>query len=300
MKVWLRFSLEKMRVGSIVVGVALAALAMGASGTEQATATKKYPPYPDVWGYELPWPAKNNRQSAIMIFKKDDGDYVAMYIERIHNKRRKDGSCCEQKYQFSGISFFSREKWDGDEVGRFAENHRQDRVPQRFSQPNPWILKDGTELRQGGVSQGPCPNKLAWYLMMLDKEKNILAEKRLIYLLERSIKMPVAYPCERNELLVSKQDQVTMRVQGVEPYIIPLDDGTFLLYDQGGNILVRFDRNFTTKSELLNRNVFVVDRQDMDVFVAQYLKERNLDYNDQTANDGAYDYVAHIKMRGEK
>ncbi|PYV83772.1 MAG: hypothetical protein DMG05_25565 [Acidobacteria bacterium] len=89
-------------------------------------------------------------------------------------------------------------------------------------------------------------------------------------------------------------------MQGVEPYIISLEDGTFLLYDQDGNIIMRFDRDFNTKSELLNRRVFVVDRQAMDAFVLEYIKRRNLDYNDQTLNDAVYAYVANLKKAGAK
>ena len=267
---------------------------------QEKSVVKKYPPYPDVWGYELPWPEKNSRHSGTMIFKKGDGDYVAMYIKQITKVRRKNGSCCDLKYEHAGQSFFSGKKWDGKEVGDFAEQHREDRVPREFGKPNPWILTDGSELQRKTKGADRCLNYLDWYLVLLDPEKKVVAEKHLIYLLEEPIKTPVCYPSERNENLVGKQRTVTMRVQGVEPYIISLEDGTFLLYDQDGNIIMRFDRDCNTKSELLNRRVFVVDRQAMDAFVLEYIKRRNLDYNDQTLNDAVYAYVANLKKAGAK
>lgn len=237
-----------------------------------------------------------------MIFKKTDGDYVAMYIEGITKKRRKDGSCCEQEYQHGGVSFFSQKKWGDKEVGDFTEKHREDVVPWEFGKSNPWILTDGSEVQQtsdGDHSPG-CSNYLGRSLRLLDSVKTALAEKRLIYLLDKTITKPVCYPRERNENLVGKQSMVTMRVQGLDSYVIPLEDGTFLLYDQNGNVFMRFDREFNTKSELLNQRVFVVDRQSIDAFVAEYITQNNLDDNDQTHNDAVYAYVNKLKKAGAK
>jgi hypothetical protein len=262
---------------------------------EPSTAVKKYPPYPDVWGYELPWPDKNSRYSVIRIYKLPDGDFLAHYLEQAKTQRG-DGSCCDSKD--AGISFFSGKKWDAKAADKYADEHREDLVPREFSKPHPWILTDGSELQEKTRGAGRCLNYLDWYLRMLDPEKKVVAEKHLIYLLEKPIKDQVCYPSERNENLIAKQRTVTMRVQGVNPYIIPLEDGTFLLYDQNGNILMRFDREFTTKSELLHRKVFVVNRQAMETFVLEYVKQRNLDYNDQTLNDAVYEYVTNLKKAG--
>ncbi|CAI4029615.1 hypothetical protein DNFV4_00033 [Nitrospira tepida] len=287
----------------ILAGLCLMAtggVAWAGETAKEPAVTKKYPPYPEVWGYELPWPEKNSRHSGIMIFKKDDGDYVAMYIERIRKQRRKNGSCCDLKYEHAGQSFFSGKKWDGKEVGDFTEQHREDRVPQEFGKPHPWILTDGSEVQEATKGASRCLNYLDWYLRLLDPDKKVIVEKHLIYLLERPIKEPVCYPSERNENLIGKQKAVTMRVQGVYPYIIPLEDGTFLLYDQYGNIIMRFDRKFNTKSELLNRKVFVVDRQALETFVLERVKQRNQDYNDQTLNDAVYEYVTNLNKAGAK
>lgn len=282
--------MKKLLFALLLVGLAWPALA-------EDQPTKKYPPYPDVWGYELPWPDKSIRHSSIRIFRLPDGDYLATYLKQMRKHRRKDGSCCEYHSEDAGTSFFSGKKWDGKAADKYADEHREDLVPREFGKPHPWILTDGNEVQEG-TRAGRCPNYLDWYLRVLDTAKNVVAEKRLIYLLEKTIAEPVCYPSEMNENLIGKQRTVTMRVQGVQPYIIPLEDGTFLLYDQDGNIIMRFDREFNTKSELLNRRVFVVDRQAMDAFVLEFVKQRNLDYNDQTLNDAVYEYVTNLKKAG--
>jgi hypothetical protein len=289
-----------LRLVLLALGVVLAPLVLAEEAAQQAATVKKYPPYPDVWGYELPWPDKNSRQSSIMIFKLDDGDYLAMYVKQMRKQRLKDGSCCDLQFENAGLSFFSQRKWSGKEAGDFTNKHREDFVGRASAQPTPWILTDGSELQEKTKGAGRCPNYLDWYLRILDPEKNIVAEKHLIYLLERPIKEPVCYPSERNENLIGKQRTVTMRVQGVAPDVIPLKDGTFLLADTNGNVLMRFDREFNTKSELLHRKVFIVDRQSMETFVLEFVKQHNLDYNDQTLNDAVYEYVTNLKKAGAK
>src|SRR5206468_13098628 len=113
---------------------------------QEKSVVKKYPPYPDVWGYELPWPEKNSRHSGSMIFKKGDGDYVAMYIKQITKVRRKNGSCCDLTYEHAGLSFFYGEKSEGTEVAEFEELLREDRVPRKFGKRNLLILTDGSDM----------------------------------------------------------------------------------------------------------------------------------------------------------
>jgi hypothetical protein len=152
------------------------------------------------------------------------------------------------------------------------------------------------EISDGDHSPG-CSNYLGRSLRLLDPIKAVLAEKQLIYLLDKPIKEPVCYPRERNEGLIGKQRMVTIRVQGVHAYVIPLEDGTFLRYDQNGNVVMRFDRELNSKSELVNHKVFVVDRQAMDAFVEEYMKQRNRS-DDQILNDAVYAYVTHLKKAG--
>src|SRR5690349_2477652 len=102
--------------------------------------TRKYPPYPDVWGYELPWPDISNRQSAISIFSLLDGDFLATYVKHTSKQRRKDGSCCEYQSEDAGLSFFSGKQWSGTETDNHADEHREDRLSTGSLKPRPWIL----------------------------------------------------------------------------------------------------------------------------------------------------------------
>ena len=69
---------------SALGGVALAPLgwaegpAQTGEAKKDAAVAKKYPPYPDVWGYELPWPGKDDRDSSMSIYKMPDGDYAVL------------------------------------------------------------------------------------------------------------------------------------------------------------------------------------------------------------------------------
>jgi len=108
----------------------------------------------------------------------------------------------------------------------------------------------------------------------------------------------VPYPCERNENLTAKE--MTLRVDSIEPHIIPLDDGTFLLYDQGGNLILRFDRSFNSRSDLLDRKVFVVEHGELVQYLQEYFRKNGLDSNDQTINDGVYEYIVSLRKAGGK
>ena len=79
---------------------------------EPSTTAKKYPPYPDVLGYELAWPDKNSRDSQMTVYRMSNGDYVATYIKHAFQGKRADGSCCDStdlKLDFAALSFFSQE-----------------------------------------------------------------------------------------------------------------------------------------------------------------------------------------------
>jgi hypothetical protein len=38
----------------------------------------------------------------------------------------------------------------------------------------------------------------------------------------------------------------------------------------------------------------------METFVLEFVKQHNLDYNDQTLNDAVYEYVTNLKKAGAK
>ena len=76
---------------------------------------------------------------------------------------------------------------------------------------------------------------------------------------------------------------------------IPLEDDTFLIvgFLQYQNppyiVILRFDKDFKTKSDLLNKKVFLINEE---------IYQKQMLLNDQAANNFFYNYL--IKLRKEK
>jgi hypothetical protein len=62
-----------------------------------AEEAKKYPPYPDVWGYGSPWPT----QSHVNLYKMPNGDYAITY-----KQEKQAGNEYVVKFFFSGKEIY--------------------------------------------------------------------------------------------------------------------------------------------------------------------------------------------------
>lgn len=96
------------------------------------------------------------------------------------------------------------------------------------------------------------------------------------------------YPCEGNEDY--DKDYFMRQVSVPEWNVLPLEHDTFLIYSANENLILRLDKDFNSKSDLLNRRVFLIDA---DIYrkITNALRRRD----DQALNDVLINYVLTLK-----
>ena len=233
---------------------------------QEKSAVKKYPPYPDVWGYELPWPAKRDRYSHLHGYNVQNGDVIFSYAKEVIKSNRKDGTCCDVTFKFGSLAFFSQMQGDlsTDEYNIFSDKYQNPQPLSRIPLPD----KGGIEFK--GDCVGGCCSNFNQYIVKKDRFGKILWKKHLICLLDEPLEMPLKKRCA--DAAVLPNDTYTARVLQLVSHLIPLDDGTILAYDLEGNVIIRFDSEFNSRSELLNRKVFLVDHDVIEGIISQLAK----------------------------
>src|SRR5256885_6947906 len=120
---------------------------------QEKSVVKKYPPYPDVWGYEFQYPDKADRSMHIDVAKMPDGEYVVTYRKGPGELLRKDGTCCDFSEKFSALSFFSTERkgLSGETYNTFWKENRANRV-----RADSVVFEDGSLILREGSMVGNC------------------------------------------------------------------------------------------------------------------------------------------------
>ncbi len=257
---------------------------------------KKYPPYPDVWGAELPI-SKKVSYAGIDVVKMPDGDYLITYIKDWIKVKEKEKRVYVGKFLFSGrVIDFTTEEY----------NNFFDRIRNEKREIKSWLLVRSTAT----VFSDGSSMKLIWsthpkynlpfdnYMEIKDKYGKVLMQKKLLYLYNRPLKNEIPI-LERNFDYKGKYYYEKVNWP-TELRYVPLGDDTFLIIgfleyqDPPTIIIIRFGKDFKTKSDLLGKKIFLVDEG---IYrKAQGRKEFPL--NDQEANDFFYNYLT--KQRGEK
>jgi len=222
-----------------------------------AEEAKKYPPYPDVWGVELPWPRENDRYSMIDIAKISDGDYLIKYYKtKKEIKIKTEHGLLPALIGRQGISFFTGKIYSQQEISISDKNAKLSGIERQKQ----IIFKDGSKIE---LKHDPVGNfYTTGYIAKEDSNGKILSEKILLYLYDKPIKTKIDETRERN--WDYKKAYYFKKVENISAFFIPLEDDTFLLYDYGGNIIIRFDKDFKTKSSLINNKVFMLDKKKTD------------------------------------
>ena len=251
---------------------------------------KKYPPYPDVWGYEFPWPGKGDRNSSLNITKIADGDYIITYVKKREKFKRKDGSCCDYIHKYEGLSFFSGKIFTEDEYKKIRRENIKSGLKIISNEGN---IIESISIATSAHCASPFYDH---YIIKKDRNGKIIEKKMLLYYYDNSQKTDINKYCERNNSY--SKDYILKRVENVYAKVSPLEDGTFFLYDPEGNFIIRFDEKFSTKSTLINRRVFLVNRLDFEKIYEKQSKEGRI--NDQEMNDAVTNYLINLKKEAAK
>lgn len=256
------------------------------------TQNVKYPPYPDVWGYEFPWPGKDDPKSQIGVRKMENGDYMISYVKSRSKYKRKDGSCCDYIRKYGSILFFAGEARDlsVEELNALGQSYKE--ILQKQV-----VFRDGSSIKYKSDDYSKAPDPFSLYMIKEGKDGKIVSKKYFIWLLEKPIKKEIckALACDRNDNF--KGRYMIKRVENILPNFISLEDETFLFSDYfDGNFIVRMDSDFKTRSHLLGRRIFILDN--MIIKEIQNKLKNKGEYNDQTMNKAVFDYIE--KMRKEE
>ncbi len=281
-----RFYTARLRLSAAVAGaIAAAALALGlglaparavAEETPPAEAAISYPPYPDVWGRELPYPVDGSYYLDQEVFEAPDGRVIV-------NIDASPSDSGESEYRV--LDFFSGEMWAVDkktsaEIAYGGEYRRM----------LEWdlILADGGWLENESHRVSNCTITYDLHFIKYDRKGKIVADKMLVYLYDRLVRVLVNPYCE----ISGGRDHFYQNWRQIEPAFAPLKDGTFLAYDTRGPFIVRFDPDLNAPF-IDNRRLFLLDRAVVMDLVDEALARAGSGL--QNVNDVIYDYLIELR-----
>ncbi|MEW5949277.1 MAG: hypothetical protein AB1711_07670 [Thermodesulfobacteriota bacterium] len=251
-----------------------------------AEEAKKYPPYPDVWGYELP--VYGMRPSLTQVAKMSDGDYLIIYTR----ERKAEEGKVQGNYTAAWVLFFAgaSKDFEKDERGKTWKTVTDENRNIKYTIKPKVNFSDGSSIEYKS-DLGNCADPFDRFLQKKDKNGKVIAEKILLYLYDKPTKSDINSICERNwdydkDYYFKKVDNMSVH------YLIPLEDDTFLiiLYCPESIVALRFDKDLKTKSDLMGKNIFSVDRNTL-INMRSKLK----DSSDSGTSDALAKYLLKFK-----
>jgi len=212
-------------------------------------APKRYPPYPDVWGIDLPVAQERafgtcgNPSASLYLLPDGELRFLVFYWEGTTTKECQ-GANRRSKYFF--VDFFRQsitEVPEGTYEAFRRENHH--RLVLSSSIRADLKLESGDIIRHGQLGvpdRETCPRNLTWRLERLDPSGAVVNTRYLFELLK--IPDEITLPPECTGLDAPRQFKVRVvnRLQG----IAKLADGTFVAWGGYSPAIFRFTADFET------------------------------------------------------
>ncbi|MBN9287987.1 MAG: hypothetical protein BGO43_00575 [Gammaproteobacteria bacterium 39-13] len=234
--------------------------------TEELPTQKFFPPYPDVWGYDISdFPAMREGLADVDAYRMSDGDiwFVIDYSFKYKDPMKYHVGYKDEKYIL--LKFFKGEQieLDAEQLRELSNELEGKKISKADSQVN---FKDGSFLKvDPGTGAARClpPNFIRHFYILSDVEKN-----------EKKFSILAASP----HVKVSRDGDMC-DVRGAEFFygkldflgnLIDLGDDTFIVYAGSASLILRFDQNLQTKFKSINpmairyqnlasHNFFVID-----------------------------------------
>lgn len=244
--------------------------ALSADG--QSSPSQTFPPYPNVWHRFIPSPRLD--AGLLDFFRMPNGDYSIVYA-----KDRSDSI----KGRMAAVEFFG-----GSTAGPFDIRTLLRKNYAHLYGKTALALPSGARINLESLDPRPvkrCPQDLYHYYRIEYPDGRAAEQKALLYVLDRPRQQEIQPLCAD-----TLERSFTEKVVSVQGLLVPLDDGTFLLSDRHLGVVLRFDPSFHTKSDLLNRKLFVVDPK----LIQHYMTEGSTSY--QGMQDGV---LGIVKQRSE-
>jgi len=246
---------------------------------------KTYPPYPDVWGYDLSeYPAFKWGGGDVRAYRMEDGDiwFIISTDYKIEDPLKRfsaKGKHFDEKYIL--IKFFKQEliELTKEERSKLFNNFSGDqRVG--YSTSRLVTFKTGETLE---IDSAPTPKLcfvpdfISHYLIKtnadgIEKKYTILASSPQVQVSR-----------DRASCEVQGAPFLYQKLYFLPGFLIGLEDDTFLVFDVGSNLILRFDKNMSTsfqprnpvfiQGEYINRNFFVLDYSVIKELQDKYISE---------------------------
>jgi hypothetical protein len=238
--------------------------------------TKKYPPYPDIWDWQVP---KNERPAVDFNVKSmDNGDVMISYHQG------------DLTGKFRSISFFGKSEVK-DYNAVFKGNYSSDAQSKIPFKGNMILWTTG-----GGWRSGGCLDALDYKITIRDESgQKLLMSKTLLYIFDRPARYETNPHCMNGP-------SFNYQVEAVAAKYLRLKDGTFLLvaHVKDNAYVIRFDEDFKTKSKLINKKFFWMDTNELEKFDAKYGDRADEDKNLKKLYADLYHLLMNIKNGREK
>lgn len=247
---------------------------------------KRYPPYPQVWGYEIP-------ASVVTIWKADNGDYLIKYATKIKQMSKADGACCRQEKYHVIQEYFSGKQMvlNVQDYNAFGAKYRDQII---WSKPwKPIKFQDGTTIRQKGTGGGNCYSPYNYWLEKKAKNSSVILRKSLFHVLDKPRVFGLRESCGDGVADISER-AVSLHLGAID-----LEDETFLAYQAYGKFIVRLDKNMNSNFSLLNKRMFLINTEVIDQIKIEAKKQAGTDIPlyYQKVNDMVYRHLQKIKER---
>ena len=272
------FRIAGLRFLSVSAGAIMAAaLALGlglapavAEEPPAGEASEPFPPYPDVWGRELPYPG-----DGCYSIHPDGRVIVSIYASPLRS----------DEFEYRVLDFFSGEMRTIDK--KISYDIRSGGKHKRLYALD-IELADGGRLTYKSHRVSNCTVTYNIHYVKRDRDGEIVADKMLLYLYDRPVRVDVNPYCE----ISSDRAHFHQNWRQVGLAFAPLKDGTFLAYD--GPFIIRFDPDLNSPF-IDNKRLFLLDRAVvMDLVDEAFARDGP---SLQNIDDVIYDYL--IKLREE-
>lgn len=249
------------------------------------------PPYPEVWGYEFPLMKERERGLQLDVQANGTNDFAVTYLTSLGIK---DG---EAYASYNGLLFFSAKPLLDVELKILREKSH---IGNNEALSNSIEIDDESSWERNLTTDFCRPFSEYRISKYGNLPRKLIEERSVLYYAEQPVHH--YYDHSAYKRCVAKAGWrdfpakfYEAHVFAVLPGLVPLDDNTFLLYDQLGNFIVRFDYQFNSQSTLVNRTVFVVPTEDI-VAIERALIDSN-SFDLQTYDAAVASYLEHLKNR---
>lgn len=241
--------------------------------------TGAFPPYPDVWGVEVP-------KQIASVYEVTNGDFLIIYPLKDLAPDDKKLSGCSLSQNWMGVTFFTSVKIClTDSQTNFLGN-RYRRI--RLSIGRKHYFKDGSSVEPIDFGYSGCYSNFTHSLVLRDPSGHEVARKSVLMLLAsaQTIKLRQKLACGTDVNFVQSVAPMTLG----QIHVLP-ERGILLVHDR--HVLL-VDRNLETKVSLSGMKVFIVDWQKIKEIEKSVLKTLDTENYFQSYDDAIRDHLQRL------